>query len=83
MNVDSEESKVRRGSHRTNSPQLLRDAGIAFEGFNAHADGTHAHLVVTHSGTVVDFWPGTGLWIVRDQARRGRGVFNLIRELSA
>ena len=40
-----------------------------------------AHLIVMHAGLTVDFWPGTGLWIVRGSKRQGRGIRDLINHL--
>lgn len=37
-----------------------------------------AHLVVTGKSCIIDFWPGTGLWIVRQQTPRKRGVRGLL-----
>lgn len=66
--------QYKRARNRASSPEILEDAGIAYESRN---DG--AHLVVRSSrGYVVDFWPGTGLWIVRGEQRRGRGVHGLL-----
>jgi hypothetical protein len=68
-----EESKRRRAAHRDNSARILREHDV---GYAVRNDG--AHLVVR--GTV-DFWPGTGLWIVRATREEGRGVFALLRHL--
>jgi hypothetical protein len=65
-----------RASHRKTSPEHLRAAGVNFLTKN---DG--AHLVVTTKRGLLDFWPGTGLWIDRTTRREGRGVFNLLRFL--
>lgn len=63
----------KRASNRTNSAELLREAGIAFE-----AKNIDAHLIVRHAGCVIDFWPGTGLWMVRGGPTRRYGVRSLI-----
>lgn len=72
--------EFRRDKKRSNavsSAERLREAGVAFEQLN-HG----SHFVVRHNGLVVDFWPTTGVFIVRDldpaARRRGRGVFNLL-----
>ena len=52
----------------------LIEQGIAFNTYNAGA-----HIKITRPGLVVDFWPGTGLWIIG--RKRGRGVRNLVKEL--
>lgn len=66
------ESQTRRANNRLSSPDRLREAGIRFVG---KSEGVH--LIVDGR---VDFWPGTGLWIVRNSTHgfRGRGVFSLI-----
>lgn len=67
--------QAKRASNREQSAALLRRAGVIFDTKN---DG--AHLVVTAGPLTVDFWPGTGLWIVRGLKiqRRRRGVRKLI-----
>jgi hypothetical protein len=60
----------KRASNREQSAKMLTDAGIAFE-----AKNYGAHLVVDG---IIDFWPGTGLWMPRGTARRRYGVRNLI-----
>ena len=79
-----EESKRRRGGYREHAPKVIEAAGLAFESKNA---GAHLIVKKPHSGCCVDFWPGTGLWIVRlrgdikSKQRRGRGIFNLLQFL--
>lgn len=63
----------KRADNRAQSAELLRKAGVAFEAKNGGA-----HLIVTALGKTIDFWPGTGLWIVRGQSRQRRGVKRLI-----
>ena len=67
----------KRADNRAQSADILRAAGIAFTSNN---DG--AHLIVTAGHAVVDFWPGTGLWIVRGNATQKRGVRNLLKHIS-
>lgn len=69
-----EDSRAKRANNRVSSAELLRKAGVDFESRNAGA-----HLIVSSARVVVDFWPGTGLWIERGRARRGRGVRKLIK----
>ena len=64
-------SKAKRARNRHDSAQLLTAAGIEYVSKN---DG--AHLIVTDAH-IVDFWPGTGRWIVRG-GNEGRGVIGLI-----
>lgn len=72
-----EDSKVRRAKHRENAPILLTEAGIPFTSSN---DG--AHLIIL-SNPRIDFWPGTGKWIVRTVTPTftKRGIFPLLRYL--
>jgi len=63
----------KRADNREASAEMLKAAGIAFKSKNIDA-----HLIVQAGSKVVDFWPGTGLWIVRGISRKGRGVRSLI-----
>lgn len=64
----------KRTANRRSSDRVLRDAGISFEEKNGGS-----HLIVRQGDHVIDFWPGTGLWINRSTPRdRRRGVFTLI-----
>lgn len=67
---------VKRASNREASATLLKSRGISFESKN-----WGAHLIVTHSGTIVDFWPGTGKFIFRNKSHKGHGIFNLLKLL--
>lgn len=65
--------KEKRETNRQSSGELLTAAGIQFESKNGGA-----HLVVNANGHNFDFWPGTGLWIMRGSTQRHRGVFSLM-----
>ena len=68
-------SQLKRAQNRQNAPDILKDRGIQFI---AHTD---AHLTVTGKKCLIDLWPGTGKFILRDKSKKtGRGIFNLIRE---
>ena len=71
--LDQEGSKRRRANNRAGSAQFLRARNFQFKSKN-----NGAHLVVTQGDLVVDFWPGTGLWIVRGTGVRARGVKRLM-----
>ena len=71
-----EDSQRKRANNRDASAWNLTAAGIPFESKNGGA-----HLVVSAAGLVVDFWPGTGLWVVRNTNERRRGVRSLIKRL--
>jgi hypothetical protein len=68
-----QESQQRRAGNRENSAKILADNGIRFDSKNAAA-----HLIVYGASITVDFWPGTGKFIVRG-GKTGRGVFNLLK----
>lgn len=74
------ESQARRARHRENAPDILRRCGVQFEARNGGV-----HLLIETEGRRVDFWPGTGRWIMRGDrgghALRGFGIFALLREL--
>lgn len=75
-----EAKRGRRAGNTEKSTQILTERGVAFESKN---DGSH--LVVQGAGDVIDFWPSTGLWIVRANGKtesvKGRGIFNLLARL--
>lgn len=68
-----QESQQRRAGNRENSAQILADNCIKFDSKNLGA-----HLIVHGEAITVDFWPGTGKFIVRG-GKTGRGVFNLLK----
>lgn len=72
-----EASRDRRAGNRESSAALLREKGVAFQERNSGA-----HLIIEHGGKAVDFWPGTGKWVDRnDRTIKRRGVFNLLKYL--
>jgi hypothetical protein len=71
---NSEGSKRKRASNRVESNRILREAGYFFEECN-HG----AHLIVQTIVGRIDFWPGTGKFIVASTKHSGRGVFNLMK----
>jgi len=73
----AEHSKQKRAGNRENSAAMLTAAGVVFESKNEGA-----HLVVHHHTGMIDFWPGTGLWIVRGVKYKGRGVRKLLQRLN-
>lgn len=69
-----EARQQKRAENRESSQELLREAGVRFVSKNSEA-----HLIVTtDGGHAIDFWPGTGLWIMRGSTQRHRGVRKLI-----
>lgn len=71
-------SQEKRAGNRMSSAEILKSKGIAFE-----SKSFGVHLIVRHAGKTVDFWPGTGKWIIRGGPSRGCGVKNLLRQLGA
>lgn len=70
-------SVERRAKNRTSSAELLQANGISYTTNNGGV-----HLIITHAGQVVDFWPGTGRWRTRTTpVIDHRGVFTLIQYL--
>jgi len=70
-----ERSQSKRENNRNKAQRILKERGINFV---AHSD---VHLTVTGKDKIIDFWPGTGKFIPRDQSKKhGRGIFNLIRQ---
>ena len=66
-------SQKKRAKNRQTSTDLLRE-----KGYEIDVKNNGAHVIVG----CFDFWPGTGLFICRDNKKiRGRGVFNLIKKL--
>lgn len=63
----------KRADNRDQSAALLSRAGVIFESKNIGA-----HLIVEGGAKTIDFWPGTGLWIVRGTKEKRRGVRKLI-----
>lgn len=71
-----EESKLKRASNRIHGLQRLQEEGIGIESINNNG----SHIVVKHNGLTIDYWPGTGLFIVRnDGGLQRRGIRNLVK----
>lgn len=66
--------KERRANNTQDSTAMLQGNHIAFESHNAGA-----HLVIDAGVCKIDFWPSTGLWIVRGNKKRHGGVRKLIQ----
>lgn len=73
FNAWKKAKQEKRASNREDSAAILTRAGVLFESKNIGA-----HLIVTAGAKIVDFWPGTGLWIVRGANNKRRGVHKLI-----
>ena len=71
------QSQIKRSQNRDNSAELLRAASIPFESSDM---GVHLIVRPASSSFVIDFWPGTGKWIVRGHSGvHMRGVRNLLQ----
>jgi len=70
------QGQEKRANNREQSTSLLQENGISFVKRNMGA-----HLIVSYEGIVVDFWPGTGKFIVRGEHKKRRGVFALLKVL--
>lgn len=68
------EKKVKRASNTVESTRMLLEAGIEYESKNGGA-----HLIVNTPSGLVDFWPSSGLYIIRSSGQKRRGVRNLFK----
>lgn len=69
-----EAARKKRASNRENGAALLVLKAVPFEERNL---GRHL-IVSAGSAGIVDYWPGTGLWIVRSNKKKGRGAAKLL-----
>ena len=72
----AEFSKQKRRNNKEASVKLLDELHIPYE---THNNGVH--LIIKGPFETVDFWPSTGLWVIRESQARNRGVKNLIKFL--
>lgn len=70
----AERSKLKRASNREQSARTLTQFKVPF---TTHNYG--AHLIVQCGEQIIDFWPGTGKWIVRGGVTGRRGVMHLVK----
>ena len=71
------ERREKKRNNRKSSTDILLENGIKFESKN-----NGVHLVIDTSnrrtrGKIIDFWPSTGKWIVRN-GKKGRGIRRLL-----
>lgn len=64
----------RKAAQRRQAEATLRKRGIDFESKN---DG--CHLIVQSEVGRIDFWPGTGLFEIKETMERDRGLQNLLK----
>jgi len=70
-------NQKKRSNNRISSTEILKDKGIEFKSHNGGI-----HLIVSGRDGLIDFWPSTGKFIMRDSKKEGRGVRNLLKECS-
>jgi hypothetical protein len=70
----SERSREKRANNRNQSARTLTQFKIPFSSHNIGA-----HLIVKCGEQMIDFWPGTGKWIIRGGKDGKRGVMNLVK----
>jgi hypothetical protein len=68
-----EASKQKRAQNREMSAKILTHVGISYESKNQGA-----HLILSAGDKVINFWPGTGLWVIRGSKKQHRGIRHLI-----
>lgn len=66
--------KAKRADNRAFSLAALKTAVV-----DCSTKNGGDHLVVPIRGHTIDFWTGTGLWIMRGSTKRHRGVSSLIK----
>lgn len=67
--------KEKRRQNKSASTGILIENGVSFESKN---EGSHL-IVKSSSGETADFWPSTGLFIVRGVKQKQRGVRKLLK----
>jgi hypothetical protein len=70
------QQQAKRESNREHGAEALRKAGVPVQSKNLGA-----HLIVGDNH--VDYWPGTGKWIVRKTKKQGRGIAALLKFLQS
>lgn len=75
---EREERRAVGTERRAAAPDELRKHGLTF---TSHNNG--AHLVIIHEGIVVDYWPGTTLWMPRHNPKRRHGFEKLVQYLQS
>lgn len=68
--------QAKKADNRQASAELLAQHGVRFESKNGGA-----HLIVLAGSRTYDFWPGTGLWRIRNGVQSHRGVRKLLAQV--
>lgn len=71
--LDTEATRIKKTHNKICSTSILQSMGI-----NIEIKNNGIHIIVDNK---IDFWPTTGKYIVRKNQKKGRGVFNMIKEL--
>ncbi len=72
--IDADAAKIKRERNTKSSTDVLMHKRISFVKRN-----NGAHLIIKHFDQLIDFWPATGLWKVRNTPKENRGVFKLLK----
>lgn len=70
--------QAKKELNRKFSTELLTKLNIDFD---QHNYGIHLVVYSPTSSEIIDFWPSTGKWIVRN-GKTGRGIKNLLRHMN-
>ena len=70
------QKKEKKASNLEFSTKKLIELGVDFESKNGGF-----HLVISHNGKIVDFWPSTGKYKFRTRKKYCRGLKKLTKEL--
>lgn len=72
-----QQSKQKRAANRNASKKVLQQFNVQYQECN-----NGAHLIIQNKEETIDFFPGTGLFIVRNTDKRARGIKCLILYLT-
>lgn len=74
------EQQAKRRANKVYSTEVLAESGLMVSSYN---NGVHLVVLNTANDRCYDFWPSTGKYIERaDRPIKGRGVHNLIQEMT-
>jgi hypothetical protein len=69
-------SKAKKQRNKHGSTSLLESNNIKFDSKN-----NGVHLIIDGCDEIIDFYPSTGLWIIRSKQIKSRGVRKLINRI--
>lgn len=70
------DKQTKRQQNKDDSTFLLNQADVSY---TEHNDVLH--LIIQHNEDIIDFYPSTGLWIVRKKNYQRRGIGKLLKYL--